>query len=101
MNEYIKRAEAIAIVEYAEDEHPYSKDRERPETYSDYNQGWSDACDYIECRLEAVQPADADMMRHGRWMGTVCSACGGSTSYYYDCDYCPHCGAKMDLEEAQ
>ena len=50
---------------------------------------------------EGYQMGKLDAVGHGRWMGTVCSACGGSTSYYYDCDYCPHCGAKMDLEEAQ
>lgn len=48
--------------------------------------------------IDEIQPDDVAPVRHGRWMGTVCSACGGSTSYYYDCDYCPHCGAKMDLE---
>ena len=41
---------------------------------------------------------DAVPVRHGKWMGTVCSACGESTSNYYDCDYCPHCGARMDKE---
>ena len=39
---------------------------------------------------------DAEPVRHGKWMGTVCSACGESTSFYYDCDCCPHCGARMD-----
>ena len=39
---------------------------------------------------------DAEPVRHGKWMGTVCTACGESTSFYYDCDYCPHCGARMD-----
>lgn len=37
----------------------------------------------------------AEPVRHGKWMGTVCSACGESTSFYYDCDYCPACGAYM------
>lgn len=105
MNEYIKRAEAIAIVEYAEDEHPYSKDKERPETYSDYNQGWSDACDYIECRLEAVQPADADIMRQlhisrmRMWDNALCRLRDAITERDHQkvqSRYCPHCGAKMD-----
>lgn len=30
----------------------------------------------------------------GKWMGTVCSACGNSCSYEYDAKYCPNCGAK-------
>lgn len=39
---------------------------------------------------------DAEPVRHGKWMGTVCSECGASVSFYYDCDYCPCCGARMD-----
>ncbi len=34
----------------------------------------------------------------GWWAGTVCTACGESTSDYYNCDYCPRCGAKMEGE---
>ena len=33
--------------------------------------------------------------KQGIWMGSVCSACGQSTPNYYDCEYCPHCGAEM------
>ena len=39
---------------------------------------------------------DAVLVKHGEWFGTICSACGESTSFYYDCNYCPNCGAKMD-----
>lgn len=31
----------------------------------------------------------------GEWCGTVCSNCGASISFYYDCNFCPNCGAKM------
>lgn len=41
---------------------------------------------------------DAEPVRHGKWMGTVCSECGASVSFYYDCDYCPCFGARMDKE---
>ena len=47
---------------------------------------------------------------HGRWRGeteeeqphivlrrVVCSVCGGKTNGRYN--YCPHCAAKMDLED--
>jgi hypothetical protein len=47
-----------------------------------YLKGWNDAVNKY--------------VRFGKWMGTVCTACGESTSNYYDCDYCPHCGARMD-----
>lgn len=36
---------------------------------------------------------------HGKWMGTVCTACGTSVSFYFDCNYCPVCGAKMDGDD--
>ena len=35
----------------------------------------------------------------GEWCGSVCSACGESTSFWYNCNYCPHCGAKMSESE--
>ena len=46
--------------------------------------------------IMSILPADVAPVRHGEWCGTVCSACGESTSFYYDCYYCPNCGAKMD-----
>ena len=35
---------------------------------------------------------------HGEWFGTVCTNCGESTSFYYDCNYCPQCGADMGIK---
>lgn len=35
--------------------------------------------------------------KHGRWVGYQCSVCGGSSEYGSE-NYCPNCGAKMDLE---
>lgn len=46
--------------------------------------------------VPSVEPKTGQKTRTGKWFGTVCSACGESTSFYYDCDYCPHCGAKME-----
>ena len=40
-------------------------------------------------------PSAEPERKQGMWMGSVCSACGQSTSNYYDCEYCPHCGAEM------
>ena len=53
--------------------------------------------------IEALQAADVEPVRHGRWadngipdsMLSGCSACGfscGASSFRY----CPNCGAKMD-----
>lgn len=54
-------------------------------------------CEWLWTILD-VPAADVAPVRHGEWCGTVCSACGESTSFYYDCYYCPWCGAKMDGE---
>lgn len=64
MAEYIKMADAIIIADYAVDEHPYDKDPKNPETFSDYNRGWNDACDYIRDRLEREKPADMEGMQN-------------------------------------
>lgn len=64
MTKYIEQSAAVAIAEYAADKHPYDKDPERPETYSDYNQGWNDACDYIMDRIETAHTVDGvDVIR--------------------------------------
>lgn len=113
MIEYISRDTAITVAAYAVDEHPYDKNPEKPETFSEYNQGWNDACDYIRSWLEDAEEADVAPVRNGQWEGTAdgyadgvlvydmwnCSECG------FDADgaeekpqwnYCPHCGARMD-----
>ena len=106
MAEYIEKAAAVAIATYAEDEHPYDKDPKRPDTYSAYNEGWTDACDYIRARIEALSAADVAQVRHGRWdkvgYGLArCSFCHTVRKTDFDRDhYCPNCGAKMDGEEA-
>lgn len=58
MVEYIKQSDAVVVADYAADEHPYDKNPEKPETYSNYNEGWNDACDYIREKLEAVNPSE-------------------------------------------
>lgn len=108
MAEYIRSNAAITIADYAADEHPYDKDPARPETYSDYNQGWNDACDYIRERLEnAVVAADVAPVRHGRLLRTgldeyygewgECSVCGWDNPI--NAQYCNGCGAKMDRRD--
>ena len=51
MSDLIKRDDALRIVDVAEDEHPY-KVPGLFVTYSEYNQGWSDAVDFIRSRME-------------------------------------------------
>lgn len=62
-------------------------------------------------RMIADAPTvDAVPVVHGRWIKTY--TCGGEWLWGYDCDqckadsprrsnYCPNCGANMDLEEVE
>lgn len=50
-----------------------------------------------------IQPwRDAEPIKHGRWIWKnyylVCSECGKENDRT---DYCPNCGAKMDLDEVE
>lgn len=88
---YLLRDDAICIADYAVDEHPYDKDSTRPETYSDYNQGWNDACDYIRGKLEEEKPADVEpvkpsRMKTCRWCGKQFEVSGHDKAYC--CDEC-------------
>lgn len=122
MEEYIERSAAVCAANYAIDEHPYDKDPARPETFSDYNSGWNDACDYIQEKLELLPAADVAPVKHGAWIavmksditgwepeyagrdpigGYLCSCCQREAPL--DCNdkwvlsqYCPACGCKMD-----
>lgn len=95
MRRYIDWLAAERTAGYAADEHPYDKDPERPETFSDYNRGWEDACLYILDRLEMLPSAEADIP----WLEVdasnglyyyLCPKCGKVAGSRYD--YCPNCG---------
>lgn len=106
MEEYIERSAAVCVANYAIDEHPYDKDPARPETFSDYNSGWNDACDYIQEKLELLPAADVAPVKHGRWVRkganwycTECNRgyriiCGAPAAVTFE--FCPNCGCKMD-----
>ena len=65
--------------------------------------------DAIEVLGMIYEMPDADVapVRHGRWLCVdtdteqffLCNRC--KKKEYWESDYCPNCGAKMDLEEAQ
>ena len=50
--------------------------------------------DEIKRLIEQAQ----EERKTGHWAGSVCTACGESTSDWFDCDFCPHCGAEMEGE---
>lgn len=64
----------------------------------------ADMIDLVDYLIEN----DVQIVRHGKWeyIGTDkhgnvfrCSHCALRIGLDYETTYCPHCGAKMDLEE--
>lgn len=90
MDEYIEKGAAIAVIM---SEPP---DAHYPHWYAD--------------KIKSIPAADVVPVRHGRWVSVphklarVCSVCNRDEPYKFAdidadvYDYCPNCGAKMDLE---
>ena len=65
------------------------------------------SCEKFEAAIFKIPPADVVPVRHGRWLCVdtdteqffLCNRC--KKKEYWESNYCPNCGAKMDLEEAQ
>lgn len=72
--------------------------------------------DNVAKMIELLPAADVEEVKHGKWIQeqikienmsivryrNTCSECGGKADFllrelHYS--YCPHCGAKMDLED--
>ena len=66
----------------------------------------------FEAAILKIPAADVAPVRHGRWLGWgksgtptyenygTCSVCGEDAEIYTEHrNYCPNCGAKMDLED--
>lgn len=59
---------------------------------------------YIQKALEFIPAADAQEVKHGKWIkDRNCRTCSECDFKYYDngglFNYCPHCGAKMNCED--
>ena len=74
----------------------------------DYYNGKDDMQDQIRDMVSRFPAADVAPVRHGRWFPTAkwwqggsgwkrCSECG--ILHLGKSNFCPNCGAKMDLEE--
>ena len=75
-----------------------SKEHYRGETLMNY-----EVADMIEDCIDNAPTVDAVEVVHGRWkepyfLYLVCSECGTGYVKYFDMNYCPNCGAKMDGE---
>ena len=63
---------------------------------------------FTEWELDRIPMADAEKVRHARWEAKKLAYKGLADSYILVCSeckntwmetpYCPHCGARMDLE---
>ena len=70
-----------------------------------YTEGWNDAILMVKSMIHSEKAADVAQVRHGRWL-PFHSTAAGDIQYCSDCEigctwkpnYCPNCGAKMDLE---
>ena len=78
---------------------------------SSYQEGFDHGLDKAQRVILDAPAADVVEVRHGRWVSVqhklarVCSVCNRDEPYKFadvDADvynYCPNCGAKMDLQE--
>lgn len=107
MPNYIEKEWVLEAVKHTDDMYPYKVPGEY-DTYGQYNEGWSDACDYIRGELETLQAADVAPVIHAEWIHIEedkykCSHCWAVTEIdEFMCEpvyiRCPFCGAIMDLE---
>ena len=81
----------------------------------EYPTASGDFDEFFKTVLNIIRNVQYDSVKHGKWMTFnpdtrgytdrfICSSCGNYTTYHVydkscDYDYCPNCGAKMDLEE--
>lgn len=91
MDEYIKREQVLKLLESA--------------------QAWNWSMDMLHGEIQALPAEDVVPVVHGEWMRYsrtlwhYCSVCledalmSKSTGTEVLSSFCPHCGAKMDLED--
>lgn len=55
--------------------------------------------------IDAMPTVDAEPVRHGKWILGKCNRCGEHAPFwsmattYYESNYCPNCGARMDKDD--
>lgn len=113
----VSREDVIILIDEATEIHPYKVIGDS-ETYSNYNQGWEDACNWLYANIESDDlKTVTPLQKVGKWIRWYeilkcdgyedhlphwkCSECEQEVSPYSAgfINYCPNCGAKMEVEE--
>ena len=102
MTEYIKKSEALDVL--------------KPLPADNLGDPFNLGINYARRKINAIPAADVSEVKHGKWIEVQkeniwndivpvleCSACGkytvGTRGIMTKSNYCPNCGAKMDLED--
>jgi predicted RNA-binding Zn-ribbon protein involved in translation (DUF1610 family) len=112
----VSRKDVIILIDEATELHPYKVIGDS-ETYSNYNQGWEDACNWLYANVEGDNlKTVTPQQKVGKWITQYnvahqkeyyyCPNCGEEYSYdgetgikMNDYNYCPNCGADMRESE--
>lgn len=80
----------------------------KKDIHDEYSSALYDCCEYDTNLIDEIPAADVAPVRHGRWEKQSglysCSECGKTCPYdvqadvieYWACNYCPHCGCRID-----
>lgn len=97
--------DVLKITTRVEKIHPYKVVGDR-DSYSPYNEGWSDCVSLIEHYLENIPSAEGEWVKVGHWGRSYkCNQCGnfldfnGVNAGRGDANFCPNCGAEMSRGE--
>ena len=99
--------DVLKITTKVEKIHPYKVVGDR-DSYSPYNEGWSDCVSLIEHYLEQIPSAESERKK-GKWQHRKCSNCWECSECHavlemddfvsHNFYYCYHCGADMMDED--
>lgn len=63
-----------------------------------YSRAAESALNMIERGVREIPAVDAAPVVHAQWKDDTCTNCGYGVQPWNNTEYCPKCGAKMDLE---
>ena len=93
MRDYIKREDAISILQNYIFERGFYCDADADKRYT---------AELVDILLTAAPAADVVERKVGRWedvmFGWMCSCCGQNQEYSVLFRFCPNCGARMESD---